>query len=128
MMNLQVGVDLVEIARIAAALRRFGQRFLDRVYTPAEQCLCRGRPPELAARFAAKEATMKALGTGRRGIGWCEVEVLSDRRGRPILALHGRAAARAAVLGLGGFAVSLSHERTVAIAMVVGWGGQEAGR
>ncbi len=120
-MNLQVGVDLVEIARLEAVLRRHGRRFLDRIYTPAEQLLCRGRPPELAARFAAKEATMKALGTGRRGVGWREVEVLSDRRGRPLLCLRGRAAARAAELGLGSFAVSLSHERTVAIAMVVAW-------
>jgi holo-[acyl-carrier protein] synthase len=120
--NLQVGVDLVEISRIAAVLASHGQRFLDRIYTPAEQARARGRPAELAARFAAKEATMKALGTGRIGVGWREVEVVSDRRGRPLLHLHGRAARRAAELGLTGFSVSLSHERSMAIAMVVAWG------
>lgn len=121
-MNLQVGTDIVEIARIAAALGRFGGRFLERVYTPAEQALCHGRPSELAARFAAKEAAMKALGTGRRGVGWREVEVLADMRGRPLLHLHGRAAARAAALGLPNLAVSLSHERGHAIAVVIAWG------
>ena len=121
-MNLQIGTDLVEIARIEAVLARHGQRFLDRVYTAAEQAYFRGRPAELAARFAAKEATMKALGTGLVGVSWREVEVLSDRRGRPLIVLHGRAAARAAALGLAHFAVSLSHERQVAIAMVVAWG------
>ncbi len=125
-MYLQVGVDLVEISRIEAVLRRHGQRFLDRIYTPSEQARARGRPAELAVRFAAKEAAMKALGTGRIGVGWREVEVLSDPRGRPLLRLHGRAAARAAALGLESFAVSLSHERTMAIAMVVAWGGWEA--
>jgi holo-[acyl-carrier protein] synthase len=120
-MELQVGVDLIEIARVEEALRRFGERFLERIYTPAEQAFCRGRVPELAARFAAKEAAMKALGTGRRGVGWREVEVLPDSRGRPLLYLHGRARARADELGLTDFAVSLSHERGHAIAMVVGW-------
>jgi holo-[acyl-carrier protein] synthase len=126
-MNLQIGVDLVEIPRIEAVLRRHGRRFLDRIYTPAEQKRARGRPSELAARFAAKEATMKALGTGRRGVSWREVEVLSDPRGRPVLRLHGRAAARAAELGLAAFAVSLSHERTMAVAMVVAWGSEPLG-
>lgn len=123
-MNLQTGVDLVEIPRLAAVLARYGQRFLNRIYTPAEQQRARGRPAELAVRFAAKEATMKALGTGRRGVGWREVEVLSDPRGRPLLRLHGRAAARAAALGLTGFAVSLSHERSMAVATVVAWGAE----
>jgi holo-[acyl-carrier protein] synthase len=121
-MNLHVGTDLVEIPRIEALLRRFGQRFVDRIYTPAEQRRARGRPSELAARFAAKEATMKALGTGRVGVGWRDIEVLADLRGRPTVRLHGRAAGRAAELGLTGFAVSLSHERTLAIATVIAWG------
>lgn len=121
-MELQVGVDIVEISRVEAVLERFGERFLQRIYTPAEQALCRGRAPELAVRFAAKEATMKALGTGRRGVGWREIEVLSDRRGRPLLYLHGRAQERAAELGLQHFAVSLSHERQLAVATVVAWG------
>lgn len=126
-MNLQIGVDLVEIPRISSVLERHGQRFLDRIYTPAEQKRARGRPAELAARFAAKEATMKALGTGRRGVSWREVELLSDPRGRPLLRLHGRAAARAAELGLTGFSVSLSHERSLAVAMVVAWGEEPLG-
>ncbi len=121
-MELQVGVDIVEISRVQAVLERFGERFLRRLYTPAEQDLCRGRVPELAVRFAAKEATMKALGTGRRGVGWREIEILSDRRGRPLLFLHGRARERAAELGLQHFAVSLSHERHLAVATVVAWG------
>lgn len=121
-MELQVGVDIVEISRLQAVLERFGERFLRRLYTPAEQDLCRGRVPELAVRFAAKEATMKALGTGRRGVGWREIEILSDRRGRPLLFLHGRARERAAELGLQHFAVSLSHERHLAVAAVVAWG------
>jgi holo-[acyl-carrier protein] synthase len=127
-MDLQVGVDLIEIGRIEGALARFGERFLRRIYTPAERGYCRGRPAELAARFAAKEATMKALGTGRRGVGWREVEVLADRRGRPIVRLHGRALRRAAELGLTGFAVSLSHSRGMAVASVVAWGDGEATR
>ncbi len=126
--DLQVGVDLVEIPRIAAALLRFGQHFLDRVFTPAEQALCHGRAAELSARFAAKEATMKALGTGRRGIGWREIEVLSDPRGRPVVTLYGRARRRAELLGLTHFAVSLSHERAMAVATVVAWGNEEASK
>jgi holo-[acyl-carrier protein] synthase len=121
-MNLQTGIDLVDVRRIERILERFGQRFLDRIYTPMEQAICRGRAPELAARFAAKEAAMKALGTGRRGVGWREIEVLSDVRGRPVVLLHGRAQARAKTLGLEEFAISLSHERTMAIASVVAWG------
>lgn len=126
-MDLQVGVDLIEIARIEAALQRFGERFLQRIYTPAERACCRGRTAELAARFAAKEAVMKALGTGRRGIGWREIEILSDPRGRPLVTLHRRARARADDLGLHSFAVSLSHSRGMAVASVVAWGGAQAG-
>ncbi|MGB9723209.1 MAG: holo-ACP synthase [Chloroflexia bacterium] len=121
-MEFQIGVDVVEISRLEAVLKRFGERFLRRIYTPAEQALCRGRVPELAVRFAAKEAAMKALGTGRRGVGWREIEVLADRRGRPLLFLHGRAGERAAELGLQHFAVSLSHERHLAVATVIAWG------
>jgi len=122
-----VGVDIVEIRRIERAIQRWGERFLGRVYTPAELALCRGRAPELAARFAAKEAISKALGTGLRGIGWREMEVLSDERGKPLVHLHGRAKARADFLGLSDFAISLSHSQVYALAFVVamGWMGQE---
>lgn len=124
-MDLQTGIDLIEIDRIEAVLHRHGDRFLRRVYTPAERALCRERVPELAARFAAKEAVMKALGTGRKGVGWREVEVLSDLRGRPVVRLHGRAQARAEALGLRAWALSLSHARRIAVASVVAWGAGE---
>ena len=117
-----VGVDIIEIERIEAVLRRHGQRFLQRVYTPAEQVYCRGRVPELAVRFAAKEAISKALGTGMRGIAWREMEILGDERGKPVVHLHGRARARAEELGLSEFAVSLSHSRDYAVAFVMAAG------
>jgi len=101
-------------------LRRHGERFLQRLYTPAEQAYCRGRVPELAVRFAAKEAVSKALGTGLRGIAWREMEILGDETGQnPWFNLHGRARARAEELGLTEFAVSLSHSRDYAVAFVM---------
>jgi holo-[acyl-carrier protein] synthase len=114
-----VGVDIIEIARIKRVLDDFGERFLRRVYTEAERERYRNRVNELAARFAAKEATSKALGTGIRGIRWREMEVLPNRRGKPVLILHGQAAARAAELELTDFSVSLTHSRTDAMAFVV---------
>ena len=114
-----VGVDAVEIDRISRSLERFGERFLRRVYTEKEIFFCRGRVPELAARFAAKEAISKALGTGIRGIVWREMEILPDRRGKPLVYLHGKAESRAAELGLAEFEVSLTHSRELAIAVVV---------
>jgi holo-[acyl-carrier protein] synthase len=122
---LCTGVDLVAIPRFHAVLDRHGDRFRARIYTPLELQLCRDRVPELAARFAAKEAVSKALGVGifaPGGIGWRDVEVLSDRRGRPLLYLYGPAQARANALGLTEWAISLSHERDVAIAFVVAGG------
>jgi holo-[acyl-carrier protein] synthase len=119
---LCTGVDLAEIDRIDAALKRWGPRFLSRVYTPAEVRFCRGRVPELAARFAAKEAVMKALGTGARGIAWREIEILPARGGQPQVYLHGRAALRAEAIGLEVIAISLSHDKGMAIASVVGSG------
>ena len=101
-------------------LKRHPERFLTRVFTPAEVAFCRGRVPELAARFAAKEATMKALGTGVRGVGWRDIEVLPNRRGKPLLLLHGRAARRAEALGLTDLDVTLTTAREFAAAFVVG--------
>ena len=118
--GLAVGVDIIEIERVAATLRRFGERFLERVYTPSETAYCRGRAPQLAARFAAKEAVMKALGTGTRGVGWREIEVVRAPSGAPSIRLHGKAAARAASIGIGELALSLSHSRAYAVASVVG--------
>ncbi len=118
--HIAVGVDIIEIGRIRRVLEDFGERFLRRVYTEREQERYAGRVSELAARFAAKDATSKALGTGIRGIRWREMEILPNRRGKPVLVLHGRAAARAAQLGLNHFSVSLTHSRTDAMAFVVG--------
>lgn len=112
-------MDLIETGRIARALDRWGERFLEHVYTGAEVDYCRNHVPELAARFAAKEAISKALGTGLRGVTWREMEVLSDSRGKPQVRLHGRARKRAQELGLDEFALSLSHSRQYAIAFVV---------
>lgn len=117
--SIAVGIDAIEIARIGRTLDDFGERFLRRVYTARERERYAGRVSELAARFAAKEATSKALGTGIRGIRWRDMEILSNRRGKPVLILHGRAAARAAHLGLTAFDVSLTHTRSEAMAIVV---------
>jgi len=114
------GIDMVEIERVERVLQRWGPRFLNRVYTDAEVRFCRGRVRELAARFAGKEAVMKALGTGARGVCWREIEILPNRRGAPLVYLCGRARARAEELGLDGLAISMSHSRLYALASVVG--------
>jgi holo-[acyl-carrier protein] synthase len=115
---VEVGVDAIEIERIAAALEKFGDRFLRRIYTEAERDRYRNRPAELAARFAAKEAVMKVLGTGVRGVRWRDIEVLPNRRGKPIVRLHKTAADRARLLGFRHIAISLTHSRSDSIAMV----------
>ena len=116
----RVGVDIIEIARIQAVIDRWGQRFIERTYTRAELDFCRNRVQELAVRFAGKEAVMKALGTGRKGVSWRDIEILPDRRKAPIVFLHRRARRRARRLGIKGLAISLSHSRDYAIASVVG--------
>lgn len=117
--KLSVGVDVIEIERVSDVLARHPERFLQRVYTTGEVKHCRGRVSELAARFAGKEAVMKALGTGVRGIGWREIEILPNRRGNPLVILHGNARRRAEVLGLSTIDISLSHSRDYAVASVV---------
>ncbi len=129
---LYTGIDLIEIARIERAVARWGERFLRRVFTPAELAAYRDRLPSLAARWAAKEAAAKLLGVGLRGLGaaerpapavaWTEIEVVGDAQGRPVLALYGRAAARARELRLAELSLSLSHTREHAIACVVALG------
>jgi len=122
---LRTGVDLIEIERIRQAIQRNGDRFLQRVFTAQELVLCDGKVESLAGRFAAKEATSKALGTGiwRHGIGWADIEILRDAEtGAPILQLHGQAAAYAASIKLNEWSVSLTHDRGRALAFVVALG------
>jgi len=115
-----LGTDIIEISRIAGACERLGERFLRRVYTAGEITACAGRAPSLAARFAAKEAAMKALGRGFYDIPWTDIEVVSDDSGQPRLKLHGKARARANELSIGELAVSLSHAKEYATAVVLG--------
>ena len=121
-MILKTGIDIIEISRIQAALDRHGERFLKRVFTEAEIVECRGRADALAVRFAAKEATTKALGTGIGLVSWREVEPLHKWSGEPYLVLHGAAERIAKQLGLTTWAVSLSHSREMATAVVVASG------
>ena len=114
-----IGVDMIETERVAHSVARFGDRYLQRVYTAGELAYCNGRIPSLAARWAAKEAVGKALGTGIGDVAWQEIEVVNLPNSQPTLQLHGAAAARAAALGLTSFAVSLSHTKDHAIAFVV---------
>lgn len=113
------GIDAAEIPRIAHAVERWGQRFLDRVYTPAEQRYCGTKMQRLAGRFAAKEAISKVLGTGIRYIHWREMEILPDMRGKPTVTLSGRAAERAAALQLGPIGVSITHTGDLALAFAL---------
>jgi holo-[acyl-carrier protein] synthase len=115
----KIGVDIIEIDRIEGTLVRFGQRFLDRIYTEAELTLCKQRVERLAARFAGKEAVMKALGTGAKGVGWRDIEILAKPSGEPTVSLYGRAAATASKLGVAEIAISLSHSRQYAVAVAV---------
>ena len=116
---LHSGVDLIRVERVGDVLARHGQRFLDRIFTAREQDYVGDRLQELAARFAAKEAVMKVLGTGVRGIGWREIEVLANARGKPVVLLHGRARVRANRLRLNTVEVSLTHESGMACAFAV---------
>ncbi|MCH8162242.1 MAG: holo-ACP synthase [Chloroflexi bacterium] len=119
-MPYAVGIDTIEIPRVRRVLERHGERFLKRVYTPTEVAFCRGRVAELAARFAAKEAVMKALGTGIRGVPWKDIEVERRRGSAPTVKLHRKALARAQLLGIEQLALSLSHSDEFAVAFVVG--------
>ena len=118
---LTTGVDIIEIERIRKVLERWGDRFLHRIYTEGEISYSRGRAQNLAARFAAKEATMKALGTGVRGVSWKDIEVVRSQGGAPSIRLSGRAQIRAEKLGVRELALSLSHSREYAVAFTVGF-------
>jgi holo-[acyl-carrier protein] synthase len=116
----ELGIDIIKVERIAAALKRFGQRFPDRVLTEAEQRYVRDRPQNFAGRWAAKEAVSKVLGLGVRGVGWRDIEIERLPTGQPSVRLHGRAAARAEQLGMSRIAVSISHEGEYAVAIAFG--------
>ena len=122
-MIVGTGIDVVEVPRLAAAIERFGQRFLERIYTPGEIRYCEAkanRVERYAARFAAKEAAMKALGTGwNRGVRWRDIEVRRQPGGRPTLVFSGKAAEFAAGLGAAHAALSLTHTASEAIAQVI---------
>lgn len=125
-----IGVDIVEVTRITRAVDRWGDRFLRRVFTPAEIAYCGQRMPSLAGRWAAKEAVSKALGTGwapqrphaAGWIDWAEIEIVRQESGEPGLRLHGKALARARHLGLATWKLSLSHTDDYAVAMVLAAG------
>jgi len=117
------GVDLAEVDRIRAAIERYGRRFIDRIYTPAEIAYVErkaNRYERYAARFAAKEAGMKAIGTGwRRGVRWRDFEVANLPSGKPTLRFHGQAARFAESLGVKSVALSITHTKETALAYVI---------
>jgi len=117
--NLSVGVDLVEVRRVTLIAERYGERFGHRVFTERELADCGMRAESLAARWAAKEAVAKALGTGFGPVGYLEIEAVQDEAGCPHVHLHGRAAALAEARGLTRWALSISHDGGMAIAFVV---------
>jgi holo-[acyl-carrier protein] synthase len=119
MTKLATGVDLVEIERLDSVIHRYGQHFLERIYTPQELTDAGASLASLAARFAAKEAVSKALGCGIGKVAWKEIEVLRGPDRQPILYLHGEAARLAKEHDLINWSISLSHSRTHAIAFVV---------
>ena len=115
-----IGVDIVEIARIKAAITRQGEAFLKRIYTDAEIKAYRWKLPSLAVRFAAKEAVIKALGKTTAGAKLKDVEILADDKGKPQVKLYGEAQNQAKALGLENLAVSLSHSKEYAISVAIG--------
>jgi holo-[acyl-carrier protein] synthase len=116
----ELGIDIIKVERIAAALAKFGERFSRRVLTDRERRYVRDRPETFAGRWAAKEAVSKVLGLGVRGIGWKDIEVERLPTGQPAVRLHGRAAERAEQLGMGRIALSITHESDYAVAIAFG--------
>ena len=120
MTELVNGVDIIEIHRVKSIADRYDQRFFKRIYTNNELAYCRGRAPQLASRFAAKEAVMKALGTGIRGVRWRDIEVVRLPGMAPSIKLYGSALVRAENIGINHLSLSLSHSKEYAVASVVG--------
>ena len=123
---IYTGIDLIEIPRVAGVLERYQKRFLSKVFTEGEQSYARGRANQLASRFAAKEAVMKLLGTGVRGMPWKSIEVTRTRGRAPEIILHGPAKVRATKMGITRIALSLSHSRELATASAVGEANDDA--
>jgi holo-[acyl-carrier protein] synthase len=121
-MTLRTGVDLCEIPRVREAIERHGERILARIFTSTERSQCGENYASLAARFAAKEAVAKALGTGLGVVSFTEIEIVRGESGEPLLSLHGDAQAAAERLGLKEWAISLSHTGDYAVASVVAIG------
>jgi holo-[acyl-carrier protein] synthase len=119
--HITTGIDVIEIERIKSARERWGNRFLNRIYTPKELVYCLAKNERLAGRFAAKEAVSKALGVGIRALRWKDIEVLRGEGGKPHVFLHGKAAKIANTQGIAGLDVSITHSRSEAIAFVVAW-------
>jgi holo-[acyl-carrier protein] synthase len=117
---ITIGVDIIETDRVAQSIDRFGDRFLRRVYTEKELAYCAGRVSSLAARWAAKEAVSKALGTGIGDVSWQEIEVVNNSKSSPSIQLYGAAAELAAQMGVTRFVISISHTHHHAVAFVVG--------
>jgi holo-[acyl-carrier protein] synthase len=117
------GIDICEVERVRAAIDRFGQRFLKRIFTAAEREYCeskRNRVERYAARFAAKEAAMKAIGTGlRHGVSWQDFEVSRETGGRPTMIFRDKAAEFGTKLGTKRIALSITHTEQIAIAQVI---------
>ena len=122
-MIVGMGVDLAEVERVRAAIERRGDKFLRRIYTAKERAYCerfRNKYERYAGRFAAKEAAMKALGTGwRGGVRWVDLEVVRERGGRPTMALHGHAKKIGELLGVKHIAMSITHTSAQAFAQVI---------
>ena len=116
---IRSGIDFIEVERIDRAILRHGDRFFDRFYTPQEILDSGGRTPALAARFAAKEAVAKALGTGIGEVGWREIEIVNGPLREPVLKLHGRAKEISQCLAVDYWSVSLSHTHDHALAVAV---------
>ncbi len=117
MPEIVTGIDLIEIERFQSAIDRHGDRLLNKIFTPLELSDVGDKPASLAARFAAKEAVAKSLGTGIGPIGWQEIEIIRADTGQPILQLAGEAAQLASQRGLSNWSISLSHTRTYAVAV-----------
>lgn len=121
-MNLRTGIDLIEIDRFESMDEAVLERFIGRVFTPAEIAYCQGKSLHLAGRFACKEAVSKALGSGIGAVSWQEIEILAGENGEPRLFLHGKAAEMAAEMGLTEWSVSITHDRSTAAAVAVAMG------